>query len=67
MNGHADCPFCGCMVTHGGVEFGESFLHDECYNKLQEEMEDSVAVEFTPLVENENGECCEREVVGSGV
>lgn len=61
MNGHAICPFCDCQVMRGGVEFGGSFLHDECYAALQMEMDDKpVAIEPTPLVENyENGECRE--------
>jgi hypothetical protein len=58
MNGHAVCPFCDRPVMHGGVEFGGSFLHDECNDKLQGEMdEDTVVVESTSLLEKyENGE-----------
>jgi hypothetical protein len=58
MNGHAVCPFCDRPVMHGGVEFGASFLHGECYNTLQREMdEDLVVIESTLLLENyENGE-----------
>jgi hypothetical protein len=55
---HAICPFCDCQVTHGGVEFGASFLHDECFATLQREMDDeSSVVESIPLLENsENAE-----------
>ena len=54
MNGHAVCPFCDRQVMYGGVEFGASFLHDECYTALQTEMdEDPMAIEFTPLQEND--------------
>jgi len=62
MNGLAICPFCDCSVLCGGVEFGASFLHDECYAALQMGMdEDSVVIEPTPLLENhENGECDEK-------
>jgi hypothetical protein len=49
---------------YGGVEFGESWLHDECFAALQQEMdEDPVVRESTPLpsVENdENGECTDE-------
>jgi hypothetical protein len=38
MQGHAICPFCDRPVMEGGVEFGGSVLHDECYDKLQHEM-----------------------------
>jgi hypothetical protein len=57
MNGHAFCPFCESPVMKGGVEFGDSILHDECFAKLQTEMDEdevSVAVEIvsTPFLEN---------------
>ena len=54
---NAICPFCACQVTHGGVEFGGSFLHDECFATLQREMDDEVpVVESISLVECENVE-----------
>jgi hypothetical protein len=62
MNGHAICPFCDRPVMYGGVEFGVSFLHDECFATVQQEMEvdgdeDTVVIESKPLLENdENGE-----------
>lgn len=63
MNGHAICPFCDCQVTHGGVEFGGSFLHEECFATLQREMDEEaqVAVESTPLVENHEYAECGKE------
>ena len=51
---NAICPFCDHPVMYGGVEFGASFLHDECYAKLQAEMaDDPVVLEFTPLEEHD--------------
>jgi hypothetical protein len=52
MNGQEVCPFCDCQVTHGGVEFGGSFLHDECYAKLQTEMDEASMVIESTLEEN---------------
>lgn len=53
MMGHAVCPFCNRQVTHGGVEFGESFLHDECFATLQQEMDEEISVvKSKPLLEN---------------
>jgi hypothetical protein len=61
MNGHAVCPFCNRQVVYGGVSFGESFLHGECFALLQEEMDEApIVIEFTPLVEAENGERSEE-------
>jgi hypothetical protein len=53
MDGNAVCPFCGYSVMYGGVEFGESLLHEECFTILQVGMdEDQVVIESTPLREN---------------
>ena len=55
MNGHALCPFCESPVVKGGVEFGGSILHDECYAELQNEM-DEVSVVDLNLENDENGQ-----------
>ena len=41
MIGHAICPFCDRQILSGGVSFGDSFLHDECYEDIQKGMGES--------------------------
>jgi hypothetical protein len=58
------CLFCDRPVVYGGMEFGASFLHDTCFAKMQEGMDEGLVVieiESKPLLENyENGERDER-------
>jgi hypothetical protein len=52
--GHAICPFCNRQVVYGGVSFGESFLHGECFVILQEELAEEPGVESASLTLEEN-------------
>lgn len=45
------CVFCEKGINHGYIEFfGESPLHEECYQRLQEEMNDMVPTSEEELV-----------------